>query len=310
MFTFRRITPSDRPAIQAIAARTWEGADYLSYVFDEWVSDDRGEFDAVLLDGKLVGCGKMTYLTPTDVWFEGLRKDPTASVNGVASALTSHFLSLLSGRREITSIRFSTYFKNLQSIASNERLGFHCAAVFSRKMWEGRKEDLASLAAGRSDLKRAAAGDPVARLSDESLVRRFVESSGWYGDNGALITEGWKAYSYSGKLFAERYVKPGFCWGVLRGGEISGLSVFLPDTRFPYTHMKIVFLDARDVSTADLLIDHIVSFTLDQASDEVKWEIVLPPIPRVKKYAEKRGFTSDERDDDYRVYEFPLSRLS
>ena len=90
--------PDDRSALLEIASRIWEGMDYLPGVFDEWVVDTRGQFAAVLLDGRLAGCGKLTFLTETDAWLEGLRKDPRVLQRGLGRAVTGHFLSLLKSK--------------------------------------------------------------------------------------------------------------------------------------------------------------------------------------------------------------------
>jgi hypothetical protein len=204
VFSFRPIVQSDKPAIQAIASQTWEGSDYLPFVFDDWVADPQGEFVAVLLDGRLAGCGKMTFLTPTDVWFEGLRKDPAVKEKGVATAITARFLALLAGRRDLTSVRFSTYFDNLSSITSNERLGFRRAASLSWKSLSGRSFDLASITLpGFGDGQ--ATGGRVVQIKDERSIRRFMESSPWLGASRGLLPEGWKVFPYSWVLFAERY---------------------------------------------------------------------------------------------------------
>ena len=35
VFTVRRMTPADKPAMMEIASRIWEGSDYLPAVFDD-----------------------------------------------------------------------------------------------------------------------------------------------------------------------------------------------------------------------------------------------------------------------------------
>ncbi len=63
MFSIRRMTTADKPAIMEISSHIWEGSDYLPAVFDERVADREGEFAAVLMGERLVGCGKLTFLT-------------------------------------------------------------------------------------------------------------------------------------------------------------------------------------------------------------------------------------------------------
>ena len=116
-FTLRPMTPADKPAVLAIASRTWEGGDYLPFVFDDWIADTDGEFVAVLLEGRVVGSGKLTFLTPHDAWLEGLRKNPEVTEGGLAETVNRYFLRRLAGRPGLRSVRFSTSAFNTRSIA-------------------------------------------------------------------------------------------------------------------------------------------------------------------------------------------------
>jgi len=57
-----------------ISKDIWEGDDYIPEIFDKWIADPYGEFVGLFDENTLVAFGKMTYLTPTDVWLEGLKK--------------------------------------------------------------------------------------------------------------------------------------------------------------------------------------------------------------------------------------------
>ncbi len=113
-------------------------------MFDDWIADRDGEFVAALLDGRVVGCGKLTFLTPHDAWLEGLRKDPDVVEGGLAEAVTRYFLRRIAGRPGLRSVRFSTYVLNDRSIAANERLGFRRLRVFSCKAWTGKRDELSA----------------------------------------------------------------------------------------------------------------------------------------------------------------------
>ena len=135
MISFRRMTPADQPALMAIASRICDGTSYLPAVFDAWVADPEGEFTAVLLNGRLIGCAKLSFLTPRDAWFEGLRKDPDVTAKGIATAVSTVPGRALAGRADLASIRFSTDVKNLASITANERMGFVRCLTLSCKVW-------------------------------------------------------------------------------------------------------------------------------------------------------------------------------
>jgi hypothetical protein len=301
VFTFRRMTPADKPALMAIAARIWDGTDYLPAVFDEWVADTAGEFTAVILDGLLVGCGKLTFLTPVDAWFEGLRKDPDLAEKGVTAAVTSYFLSKVAGRRNLASIRFSTYVRNLASITANERQGFHRCLTLSCKTWNAKRAELEALPDGAA----SASGLEVQRITREAQVFDFLESRGYLEATRGLLPEGWRVLPYSRKLFASRYIRTGNCWGVVEGGALKGISVFVHDTRHAHTYIKLVLIDARDASAANALLDHLFTYAKRHVSDYNEIELMQPPIPRVKDFCAARGFRSWEQEEDFLVYEYP-----
>ncbi len=301
-FTIRPIVAADKPAILDIASRTWDGGDYLPWVFDDWLADTDGEFVAALLDGRVAGCGKLTFLTPRDAWLEGLRKHPDVTHGGLAEAVTRYFLRRLAGRPGLDTVRFSTYVANERSIAVNERLGFVRRRVFSCKAWSAKRDELASLACPSAGQARVA-HDPAEAIG-------FLEASPWLAATGGLLCEGWRAYPYAPDWFAARYVATGRCLGVVDSGRLAGLAAFSQDTRYPRTYLKLAFIDAATPEAADALFDWLFRYAKDHASDENEIELILPPGARIAPWAAARGFESWERQDDFLVYELPLPLLA
>ncbi len=314
MFSVRRMRPDDKPAILEIASRIWDGSDYLPGAFDEWVRDSTGEFAAVLLDGKVAGCGKLTFLTGTDAWLEGLRKDPRITETGLARAVALRFLSMLARRKDLTSIRFSTYVKNAASIVTNERLGFRPRAVLSAKSWRGSRSLLAGPAA-RARAAQSAAGIEVRTLRDEPAILAFLRRSGYFMATQELIAEGWRVYPWSEARFIERYVRAGACRGVLGNGGLAGVAAWTIGRRPGRTGAKLVCLDAVDDDKAGALLDDVfrgLSETPGASADgtetcEIEW--MLPAGERFRTWCASRGLVSEEQENDFLVYELPLDLL-
>lgn len=301
-FTLRPMTPADKPAMLAIASRTWEGGDYLPFVFDDWIADNDGEFVAALLEGRVVGSGKLTFLTPHDAWLEGLRKDPDVTEGGLAETVNRYFLRRLAGRVGLRSVRFSTSAFNERSIAVSERLGFLRRHSFTERDWTAKRDELGGVAcpsAGRA-----------AVVHDPAEVRRFVEASGWLEATGGVLCEGWRVYPYSWEPFRGRYLDPGRCLGVLEGGRLTGLAVFVHDMRFPHTCIKLAFVDAEDRGTADALFDALFGYVKGHARDENVIEVIFPPGARVSGWAADRGFRTWEQENNFYLYELPLQLLA
>ena len=49
------VVREDKAEIFAISRKIWEGDDYVPLVFDDWVKEKKGEFTAVLNEGKIIG---------------------------------------------------------------------------------------------------------------------------------------------------------------------------------------------------------------------------------------------------------------
>jgi hypothetical protein len=304
VYAIRRMTPADKPALLALDAQIFGGTDYLGAVFDDWVADREGEFAAVLLDGSLVGCGKLTFLTPADAWLEGLRKDPALVEKGVAAAVTSHFLEELVGRPGLRSIRFSTSARNLASITANERIGFRRCLTLACREWSGTRAELEAVPAGPAAPSRLVAR----RIADAAQACRFLEAGEYLEAAGGLLLDGWRGLPYSRELVAARYVGPGHCWGAFDCGRLVGVLIAVQAANRAHQYLKTVVLDPRGPGTADLLLDRLFAVAREKAMDYNEIELVAPPLARVLVPCEERGLRSVEQERDVLVFEYPVER--
>lgn len=98
---------ADRPALEAIAARIWDGHDYLPRVFDDWVADQTGGFWVAVVHGQVVGAIKLTCHSPGQWWLEGLRVDPARQGRGIGRIL-HHFATQQARHHAPGVVRYST----------------------------------------------------------------------------------------------------------------------------------------------------------------------------------------------------------
>ena len=268
----------------------------------------------MLLDGRLAGCGKLTFLTSTDAWLEGLRKDPLVREPGLARVVALRFLSLLARRTDLTSIRFSTSVRNLASIAINERLGFRARTALSVKAWQGSRVQLAG-SAMRARAAPSASGIEVRTLRDEPGILDFLRHSGYFTATQGLIAEGWRVFPWSEACFIERYVRAGACRGVAGAGGLAGVAAWIIGRKPGRTGVKLVCLDAVDDDTAGALLDDVfrgLSETPGASVDgnetcQVEW--MMPAGDRFRRWCASRGLAGAERENDFLVYELPLDLL-
>ncbi len=207
-FTFRDINPSDKEEILALTANTWEGGDYVEWVFDDWVNDPGGRFLAAIDDasGRIAGIDKLTFLSPTEAWFEGLRVHPDFRGRGLATRLQTHMIGEAQ-RLGAQTVRLLTNIDNLSMHRKAYRDGFSARAVVRHWRW------LASEAVAQGDDQlwqlREATPDEASKLyewwrlsascrASDSLINRnwsfgATSPDEWVGHaerGGLLIPEG------------------------------------------------------------------------------------------------------------------------
>jgi GNAT superfamily N-acetyltransferase len=85
--TLRPVRPSDRDRIVELTKDVWGGRDYLPSVFDDWVADAASAFQALEVEGVVVGLQRLRPYAPGLVWYEGLRVATSHRHQGLARAM-------------------------------------------------------------------------------------------------------------------------------------------------------------------------------------------------------------------------------
>src|SRR5689334_10764767 len=110
-FTVRPARDEDRAAVLAFCAQTWDWGDYLDWVWDDWMADPRGLFAVGTVGRRVVSVDKLTFLSPTEAFFEGLRVDPAYRGHGYAEQFEAHMLGE-AARQGARVVRFLTAVDN------------------------------------------------------------------------------------------------------------------------------------------------------------------------------------------------------
>jgi len=102
------VRPADRDRIEEMTSDIWGGHDYIPEVFDEWVADATAAFQALEVDGVVVGLQRLRPYAPGLIWYEGLRVATSHQRQGVARAMLD---SAIAEAREqgYAEIRLATY---------------------------------------------------------------------------------------------------------------------------------------------------------------------------------------------------------
>lgn len=80
----RPVRPADRERVIALCRDIWDGHDYVPRVFDDWVSDSGSAFQAIELDGIVVGLQRLRPYATGLLWYEGLRVASSHRRQGLA----------------------------------------------------------------------------------------------------------------------------------------------------------------------------------------------------------------------------------
>jgi GNAT superfamily N-acetyltransferase len=80
----RPVRPADRERVVELTRDVWNGHDYVPRVFDDWVSDSASAFQAIELDGIVVGLQRLRPYAPGLLWYEGLRVASSHRRQGLA----------------------------------------------------------------------------------------------------------------------------------------------------------------------------------------------------------------------------------
>jgi N-acetylglutamate synthase-like GNAT family acetyltransferase len=80
----RPVRSGDRERVIELTRDIWGGHDYVPRVFDDWVSDAGAAFQAIELDGIVVGLQRLRPYASGLIWYEGLRVASTHRRQGLA----------------------------------------------------------------------------------------------------------------------------------------------------------------------------------------------------------------------------------
>jgi len=288
----RKIKPEDKQRVLQIASKIWEGDDYLPQVFEEWVRDPNGVFAGLWENNILIGFGHLKYLTPTDIWLEGLRKDPDLNVKGVGEKLSHYYLKILKQNPNITSVRFSTYFDNIASIRLNEKFGFKKILTFSHKELELKKVEKPK---NLSKIKIS---------KDFKKVQEYIENSSFLKLSKNFICKGWIVYPDSRELLKKFYDDEQIL-SFQENDVIKGVAIY---SKVKYKDIFwISFLEAENELVYAELLQYLINLAKKQKKKNI--EINLPDFPKLKKVCTKHKFESWEQENDFLLYELPLERI-
>jgi GNAT superfamily N-acetyltransferase len=130
----RPVRPADRERVVELTRDIWDGHDYVPRVFDDWLSEAGAAFQAIELDGVVVGLQRMRPYASGVIWYEGLRVASTHRRKGLARAMLQ---SAIAEAREqkFREMRLAT--GNPEAARLFEGLGFE--RLQDDRWWKGKR---------------------------------------------------------------------------------------------------------------------------------------------------------------------------
>ena len=92
-FVIRPALPLDTDDVLEFTRHTWEGDDYIPYVWHDWLVDLDGFMIVAEYFDHAVGLGRLTCLAPGQWWLEGLRVNPEFEGRGIGSRLNDYLIN-------------------------------------------------------------------------------------------------------------------------------------------------------------------------------------------------------------------------
>lgn len=229
--TVRPARMQDKPALLAIARRTWEGHDYLPIVFDGWVK--KGDFWVGEHRSRVIGCGKATHFGAGEWWLEGLRVDPDLQGRGLGTKLSLAILDRVL-RRKPRSLRLCTGRNNTHSIRIIGRMGFE--PIFCTRLFRG-NPGLPRIAPNGSPVGGDCSG--ISRLPATEALRVLAgHEELWL--NCGLLQHTWQ-FRESSLRYLQELEGQGRIWGYREQGRTSGLLIAQPH-RYDPRNLDISFI--------------------------------------------------------------------
>lgn len=272
----RPALPMDTPAVIELTQRIWEGEDYVPYVWHEWLQDPNGMLAVAECEGLIVGLGKLTKLSASDWWMEGLRVHPDHEGRGIASRLNNYlfnyWLRMGSGY-----LRLATSSSREPIIHLSNQKGFRQVGEFTTY----------KASTGKTDVEHESIPSfkPLVAGEMEEAVELLCDlTQGWlpYG----LMDLGWQ-WAPPSALHLEQYVKDDQAWW---WRERQGLLIMVHKSDDTHNVARIRMLACSDVDLVAFLED-ARSMAGKAGYDQVTW--LAPLQPDIEKKLSMADFQRD-----------------
>jgi GNAT superfamily N-acetyltransferase len=273
----RPVRPADRERVLEIVADVWEGRDYIPQVFDEWVSDPGGSFQAGEQDGEVVAVQRLRPLAERIMYYGGLRVASSHRRRGLGRAMLRSAVEE-SRRLGFRVLRLATVADAPRGLFESE--GFRLA--LETKFWRAQRRE---------------GGDPPSLLrpaqAPAALAR--LESSGALAAYGGLLADPDSPLDLDAETFA-RLVDEGRV-RVGAGGQAMAVAGLL------WGSWGVVFAAGEGVALQDLML--AIRFEADAEGTDVR--LITPDPHPAEADLEAAGYDFHQQPTRFYFYSLLLT---
>ncbi|HEY0071207.1 MAG TPA: GNAT family N-acetyltransferase [Chloroflexia bacterium] len=302
-FVYRDATAEDRDEVLAFTANTWEWGDYIHDVYNDWLADTTGRFLVAVevATGRIAALDKLSFIRPSEAWFEGLRVNPDFRGRGLASRTQRHMIEE-ARRLGARTIRFLTRAENRPVHIMAYRDGFNLLMVTRFWRWQRDTEPTTNVVADGHLELRPATPDEAESLYDWWQRSAASASAGlthreWRFES--TTPADWEAAARMGTLFVATDYSESHTQLPPPTALVNGLSSYQPGE----TRWSVGLLCGQPGDLA-ALARSLVGLAASQGVSEMLG--FFPDSVGVYRALEAAGLEPDANDERYCLFELLL----
>jgi GNAT superfamily N-acetyltransferase len=283
-YQIRPARTEDLEGVLVFCQQTWEWGDYIEYVWDEWLNNPQGKLFIATKDSQPVGVANMRMLNKTEVWFEGMRVDPTSRQNGIASALFDAQLAE-ARHRGATTARLITESTNTAAIRFLERSSMSRIGAYATFR----------AAAATIPTKRSYALEtPVLATSiDLDDIIDYLNASNIFPTVGGLCYQSFTAYTITNDLLLEKITAQQL-YILRRWDRLDGLVIAEPRSGHLGKHLFVGYIDGTTESIS------MIAYALRHFLPDLGLESITAHVPDLMMVRD--AFVGAEYEWDGRIF--------
>ncbi len=278
----RSARTEDRQAVLAFCTNTWDWGDYIEHVWDQWLTDPRGELFVATSAGHPVGVAHMQMLSETEAWLEGIRIDPQYRKQGIATTINMTMMAEAM-QRGATIVRLATDSTNTKSIQLVEHM-HHMRRMSAFVPFRASPLTTSDAHSYGIDKTTLASTDDLDEIID------YLNNSNIFPSAGGLYYADFKARAITGELL-EKMIQAQQVYLLRRWNRLDGLALAELRQEHNGQRLSIGYIDGTTIESISLIAHDLRSRTYTHPIENII--VYAPDLVLVRDALAGIGYESD-----------------